>query len=289
MVENEVRAFAGEINCELDRLIYSGHDKAVRHQKRHTAEIAREMTTTIDVIPEQSVQDCDWNALRELARKAIAEDDTALMREVVLSRNFEIDSVVDDHHGWNSLMLASYAGRKEQARLLLEAGADPDHRDLCRNSPLIIAAREEFREVLVELIRHGADTEQRDGRGYTAAMVAARFGNADVLEALLQKGADVDAALPNGRTALHIAAATGQPAIVCLLWKYGCRRDVRDKSGKTPLDLAKEENQHGAEKILLASLGEFEEFVELDGDSESSIERRKPRHGHLKDMFAGVI
>jgi hypothetical protein len=117
----------------------------------------------------------------------------------------------------------------------------------------------------VDLIRAAAETEARNKLGYTPVLTAAECGNADVLEALLDKGADVDAALPDGRTALHIAAGAGRTAVIALLWRFHCKRDGVDREGRTPLDVARQEHRLGAEKILLASLGEFDEFVEVDG------------------------
>lgn len=264
--ESKVKAYATEINCEVDRLIFSGHDKARRHQKRHAKTLGKDFCA-ISTELQIPITELDETTIKSFAYKSIAENEPKLLREIIFSGKLDINGVIDDHRGWNCLMLACYAGCRDLVHLLLENQADVNIQDTCGNTPLTIAAREEFREIVVELIRQGADTEQRDKLGYTAVLVATKFGNADALEALLEKGADVDATLPNGDTALHIAARSGKTAVACLLWRYGCKRDAKNDLGQTALDVAQEQHQHGPERIILASLGRFNEL----GESKDSI------------------
>src|SRR5262249_25529093 len=60
----------------------------------------------------------------------------------LLDEGADVDSVTDGRYPWTPLMYASFKGRTDAARLLLERGADPDHEDLDFYRPITVAAAE---------------------------------------------------------------------------------------------------------------------------------------------------
>jgi uncharacterized protein len=124
------------------------------------------------------------------------------------------------HDGWTPLHLASFFGREDAARLLLDRGADVRavSRNRMENTPL-----------------HAAVANRQ--------MAAARL--------LLERGADVNAVQSGGWTALHEAAMLGDAGMVSLLLERGADRAAQKDDGLTPLDLARE-NGHDAVIALLA-------------------------------------
>jgi uncharacterized protein len=105
-------------------------------------------------------------------------------------------------------LLAFFSGDIESARLLLDAGADPN----------ATAAN---------------DTQLKPIN--SAAAAAAN----EVVTLLIQRGADVDAVQRGGYTALHSAAANGNRALAQLLLDAGAAVTASD-DGRTPQDLARE-------------------------------------------------
>ncbi|EAU64734.1 ankyrin domain protein [Stigmatella aurantiaca DW4/3-1] len=88
------------------------------------------------------------------------------------------------------MMLASYNGRAETARLLLERGADPEQTNDAGQTPLAGAAFKGHVDIATLLLDGGARVDGTGNDGRTALMFAAMFDKLDVLELLLQRGAN---------------------------------------------------------------------------------------------------
>src|SRR4051794_3028723 len=58
----------------------------------------------------------------------------------LLDEGADVDSVTDGRFPWTPLMRASFHGKTDAARLLLERGADPDHEDLDFYRSITLAA-----------------------------------------------------------------------------------------------------------------------------------------------------
>ncbi len=121
-------------------------------------------------------------------------------------------------------------GQTELAKVLLEAGADP-------NLPSTIQL-------------------------HTPLMEAARTGDITLAKLLLDKGANLHAVSSTGMTALHFAAAQGTPQMVKLLLAHGAMPNIATTDavflletnatkGVTPLHLAAEAGMAESVRLLL--------------------------------------
>ena len=102
-------------------------------------------------------------------------------------------------------------GDIEEAKRLIEAGADVNSEDQHGNSVLHIAAQNGRAGVIEDLILKGADVNKGNNHKNTALHLAAQNGWNDVTASLLKaKKIDVDYKDLHANTAIHLAAQNGQ-------------------------------------------------------------------------------
>ena len=113
--------------------------------------------------------------------------------------------------GFGALHFASFFGKVEAARILLEAGARVDGyaENEIRVQPLHSAAANRHLEVCRLLLAAGADVNARQGGGLTPLHAAAQNGNAEMVELFLSAQADPKATTDAGETPAATAEAAG--------------------------------------------------------------------------------
>lgn len=111
--------------------------------------------------------------------------------------------------GDSLIMLASYYGHLDTARILLEAGADPDVVNDQGQTPLAGVAYKGHFDIAALLLRHGAKVDGASPDGKTPLMMAAMFNRTAIIDLLLQHGAAKDAVDSRGMTALSLAQTMG--------------------------------------------------------------------------------
>lgn len=131
-------------------------------------------------------------------------------------------------------------------------------------TPLMLAADQQSRSMLRDLLKKGADFEARDLRGRSALTIAIERDSAKIVDILLDVGVDVTSRLPDGSTPLHLAVErrpierTRVKRTTCdlLLDEYVKRRldiDLLDGHGDTPLTIAmRKASLHAVKRILKA-------------------------------------
>ena len=187
-----------------------------------------------------------------------------------------------DERGNSPLLIATYSGKHDIVRLLLERGARASFFEACTLG------------LLADVRRHLRDSPGIVGRwshdGWPPLHLAAFFGHPETTEALLDAGADVRAVSlnseanlainaaaagpradrrpeivgllikrgspvdgrgsPAGHTPLHEAAFNGDLALVRLLLDEGADRSLRTPEGDTPLDIATKHKRAEAVRLL---------------------------------------
>ena len=185
-----------------------------------------------------------------------------------------------EEDGVSAVLVATYYGKAELARLLAErkgdltifeaaavgdlaqvqAHVDRDPSLLDAYSadgffPLGLAAFFRRPEVVDYLIAAGADVRAvaKNPMQVTALHSAvANGGDSRIATALVAAGADVNAKQRHGWTPLHGAAHSGDRELVALLLARGADPDVKHQEGKTALDLARENGHVEVVKLLEA-------------------------------------
>lgn len=119
------------------------------------------------------------------------------------------EGALDGKKGWTPLCSALWSGEEEAARVLLEAGADPNQPTRSGSKPLREAIQAEFAAGVRLLLEFGADPNEADESGGTPLMDAAWAGEAELVELLLEFGAEPEARNAAGETAEEIARLAG--------------------------------------------------------------------------------
>lgn len=140
-----------------------------------------------------------------------------------------------DHHGASPLHVAAGTGREEIVADLLEAGADTELQTVGGYSPLSAAVANNRvsgnrMNVVRLLLNAGASTEHRDVvYGQTSLSWACRSGLAPIVRVLLEAGADVESRSSAGLTPLHLACRYNSAESVEALLNAGADPNVVDQ------------------------------------------------------------
>ncbi|XP_047106385.1 26S proteasome non-ATPase regulatory subunit 10-like [Schistocerca piceifrons] len=204
-------------------------------------------------------------------RLSIRETAASLMRDIctaghlqllrlALSVDAKLASARLDECGSTPLHVAAASRRDAAVRLLLEAGADYDVRDVSGRTALHAAAASGNVYAFRLLLDAGSDPESQDSEGNTAVHLACEGGHTSVLMALYDRGVSrclvkiqlllaaescnvegVRLALKqtsswgSGWSDLHCVAIKGSGTAVRTLLAAGVDPNARDANGDTPL------------------------------------------------------
>jgi len=149
-----------------------------------------------------------------LLHRAVERAQEKQVKEL-LEQNVDVNERAEA--GWTALLYASAQGYPRIARLLLEAGANPDIGNVHNITPLMYSARYGNEEVCKLLIDYGAGLNLQDVYGETALMVAARTGHPKIAKLLITAGAEIGIRNRQAQSALDLAHLCKQGAIAKLL------------------------------------------------------------------------
>ena len=159
---------------------------------------------------------------------------------------------IDRYSGWTPLEIAANECRLDIVKILLAAGASVQKG---ASSPLQLAAKNGFTEIVDVLLTCGKYREQKKTKKfYDALMMATVKGRVDVVLKLIAVGADVNRVTWNLGTPLHYAIQHGHTAVVKLLLASGANVNIADpEDGRTPLMNAALQGSPEIANLLLAA------------------------------------
>ncbi|CAC5423570.1 unnamed protein product [Mytilus coruscus] len=194
------------------------------------------------------VSQCDW-----LQRSPLFIACTFEHEQIVrLLVKYKADISQCDQDGRSPLFIACEKGHDAIFNILLEKCQNDvlekaDHKD---RSPLYVASRGGFLEIVKKLVSKGSKINKRNAWQMTPLFVACREGNADVVKYLIDSNADLNAADYNRQSPLSIACDNGYADVVTILVENDVNVYHADNDHKTPLELAENRGHTNIVDIL---------------------------------------
>ena len=147
------------------------------------------------------------------------------------------------------LLRATRANDLAGVRARIMAGEDVNQVARDGNTPLLLASKFGYTEIVRALLDKGADPNKVDRlMKATPGHKAGFFGHAAIMGLLIKRGLKINALGPyNGYTALHDAVLNGHEETARVLLQAGASYTIEGIDGKSPRDLARD---RGLSKIL---------------------------------------
>jgi ankyrin repeat protein len=156
-----------------------------------------------------------------------------------LKRLLSIDKTIIDkkYKGDTAIMKASRrCNGSNIVAFLLQNGAninDKEVRDTIDQTPLIVAADGGCKEIVEMLLDAGANIEHRNDQGETALIAAAQNGHKEIVQILLDAGANINQENADGETALDLTIKLRHKKdLVNLLLEHGALASATAKGSK---------------------------------------------------------
>ena len=165
---------------------------------------------------------------------AVGHQDLEIMR-LLLDNGVELGTTLGNERSAMTPLHLAFASTSENdyevARLLLEAGADPNVDSEALGTPIVLAAGDDGDDpAAVELLlEHGADPELNGSLKGTALLSAVAMGNIRIARLLVESGADVNGS--NSRGANVALAAMENAEMILFLVEQGADFTIANSSG----------------------------------------------------------
>lgn len=149
-----------------------------------------------------------------------------------------------DDTGATPLILAALKGSMEICEMLINRGANVNHRNSNGHTPVKYAGSKNHKELLAYLLDHGGDPNARDHIGDTPLHRVASMEHHDCLRILLthpKSSAIISINAQNnlGNTALHLACECDDMTGALMLIDHGASAEILNKEKASPLEVCK--------------------------------------------------
>lgn len=197
-----------------------------------------------------------------------------------IPKSIDLETKTESNHD-TALTLACTGGHEELVRLLIEKGANIEHRDKKGLTSLILAATNGHVKCVQFLVDKGADIEAQSERTKDTALSAAcQAGKYEVVEFLLKHNANKEHRNISDYTPLSLAASGGYVNIIKLLLQHNCEINSRtgSKLGISPLMLAAMNGHTQTVRLLLDMGSDINAQIETNRNTALTLACFQGRH-----------
>ena len=146
------------------------------------------------------------------------------LETLLLSKGAKVDVRLNSLHWTPLCTTVTKVENKENTfhiKLLVQLGADVNHRDLNSRTPLMLAASMGRKNAIKILLDNYASSHLFDNYGWSALMFAVFYNHQEAVTFMLESGVDPNIVSPQGLSALKIAQEHKRIAMVDILLEYG--------------------------------------------------------------------
>ena len=182
--------------------------------------------------------------------ESLKKEESTIIKHHLASTNYQGSNY---NIGYTPLMIAVKEQKKELVKLLVENGAYLDVKDKSGDTPLVLASSIKNLDLVKLLLQNNANP---DLGNFPPIMWAVIHGDISMLKLFLQAGANLNVQTTDGMTALMWAAKKGDTHATWELLKHGARVNIQNIRGKTALILASRRGYLGTIRLLLNNGGD---------------------------------
>lgn len=185
------------------------------------------------------------------------------------------------------LHVAAVNGQLLFAKMLLDAGVNPELKDYRGYRVLTKAVQTEHVEIVKLLVEYGAniyEVDEVDELPYNILQTAASNGNLNVVQYLLSLGMNINEESKEKNTPLIMASLNGHHDIVSYLLDQGADIEFKNEQGNTALLAASYKNQSRV-VVLLLSRGGDASIQNMDKASPVILAARGNYHKVLYELL----
>ena len=163
-----------------------------------------------------------------------------------LVKNCKENMETENDEGHTALMAAVVEDQMENAKFLLQAGANKETKDRHGDDLLTKALKSDSNAIFDMLVKEGVTPSGGD----TNLILAARYGSEKIFKKLMEtENVDIDAKNDKGETALAAAVENWRSDIILTLLEKGANPDTPNEAGVNPREEAKKIGRE--EKLLM--------------------------------------
>ena len=184
------------------------------------------------------------------------QDEKNPLYYAILLGNIDIVTILIEYgglqindNGTNSLRWAILLNQPKIVKILMKFGVKQERNER-GESPLHIASRKGYSDIIQTLIRYGADIDQENEIGDTPLQNVARIGYVKILKILLEHGADINQEDDLGDTPLHQTVKENNSLCTEVLLQNGAKQKENELD-ESPLDFAMKYKNYEISKILI--------------------------------------
>ncbi len=145
----------------------------------------------------------------------------SLLKKLIHKKTLDLNQVIDTQNNNYAIHIASELDQVQIIRFLLKTNSLLlNSVNLNKDTPLMLASKNNNICALNELLQHYPSTSEKNDDGNDALMLACRNNHLDIVKKLLEYGASPNQLNNNNESALSIACDNGNIDIVKELFKY---------------------------------------------------------------------
>ena len=205
------------------------------------------------------------------------------------------------------LRMVSKNGNLEEAKMLIEQGANINEKSKNGWTALMYACKNGHLEVTKMLLEQGANINEKSKRGWSALMFSCFNGHLEISKMLLEQGANINDKEENGNTVLMVTCQERHLKIVKMLIEQGANINEKSKEGWTALmhvcgrgylEVAKmlvenganinEVAQDGCTALMYACRGEYLEVAKMLIEKRADLELTSDKNQTALDIALEV-